>query len=137
MFYTKNALKRYGHEVGDCSGNAVSQQVTVNGTCSRMSCLGFNDMQYDTSDCSGTPYQNRTNEYIYWAPDVCEYNATQTCVGGQPQTSFYNNSGYKYKYSKLMCEDINIYFLICMKYYRMYWDSGGCGHCRKMCAKWS
>eukprot|EP01083_Nonionella_stella_P050504 134343_1 len=89
---TTAALLTYGHEVGDCSGTATSTPITVNGTCGSMTCLGFNDEQYDTADCTGTPYQNHTNEYVYWSPDVCQYNTTQTCVNGQPQSSFYNNS---------------------------------------------
>lgn len=97
---TTAVLLNYGHEVGDCSGMAQSTPITLNGSCVTMGCLGFNDDQYDTSDCTGTPYQNRTNEYIYWSPDVCMYNQTQTCVNGQPQTSFYNNS---------MCSGMNIF----------------------------
>eukprot|EP01084_Bolivina_argentea_P159169 277231_1 len=88
---TTASMSSYG-QVGDCSGTPVITPITLNGSCATMGCLGFNDYEYDTSDCTGQTQQNRTNEYIYWSPDSCLYNATQTCVNGQPQTSFYNNS---------------------------------------------
>ena len=82
----------YGHDIADCSGTATPTMITLNGSCTTMGCFGFNDYQYDTADCTGSLQQNFTNEYVYWSPDVCLFNATQTCVNGQPQTSFYNNT---------------------------------------------
>eukprot|EP00483_Globobulimina_turgida_P000227 UN00227 len=89
---TTAAMLTYGHDISDCSGIANAIAISLNGSCTTMGCLGYNDYQFDTADCTGPTQQNFTNEYIYWSPDVCEFNATQTCVNGQPQTSFYNNS---------------------------------------------
>eukprot|EP00483_Globobulimina_turgida_P010582 UN10603 len=89
---TTAAMLTYGHNVADCSGPLQTHKITLNGSCFTMGCLGYNNYLYDTADCTGPLQQNFTNEYIYWSPDVCQYNATQTCVNGQPQTSFYNNS---------------------------------------------
>eukprot|EP01084_Bolivina_argentea_P109109 195018_1 len=86
------ALLTYGHDISNCSGTTQSTPITLNGSCTSMGCLGFNHLEFNTTDCTAPPQQNFTNEYVYWTPDQCLYNATQTCVNGQPQTSFWNNT---------------------------------------------
>eukprot|EP00483_Globobulimina_turgida_P001095 UN01097 len=76
-----------------CGGNAAgSNPITVKGTCAPGGCAGFTSTQYGTADCTGTATDTRTNQYLYWGDGTCKYNMTQTCVGGQPQTKFFNNA---------------------------------------------
>ena len=90
---SSGSLVEWGHNNSDCSGNHDKiTMITLNGSCTTMECLGFNEMEYDTSGCTGQATQNYTDEYVYWLPDQCMYNITQTCVSGQPQSSFYNNT---------------------------------------------
>eukprot|EP00483_Globobulimina_turgida_P003562 UN03568 len=76
-----------------CTGTPeATNPITLNGQCAKMECAGFTQKQYKDPGCSGNPQETIVNEYTFWVPGPCQYNQTQSCVGGQPQTTFYNNS---------------------------------------------
>eukprot|EP00483_Globobulimina_turgida_P003186 UN03191 len=82
-----------GYNASSCTGTPVeSNPVTLNGQCATMGCMGFTDKDYNDPQCSGKPTETRVNEYIYFIADKCMYNATQSCVNGEPQSKFYNNT---------------------------------------------
>ena len=90
----ENLYHGNGHEDPTCMGAAdEANPITVKGSCeSSIMCAGFDDYQYDTGDCTGKPMQNYTNEYIYWNPNMCQYNRTQNCTSdGMPQTYYFDN----------------------------------------------
>eukprot|EP00483_Globobulimina_turgida_P002473 UN02477 len=81
------------YNASSCAGNALgSNPIAIKGTCKPGGCAGVTVTQYGTVDCTGTPSDVRTNEYMYWGDGTCQYNMTQTCVGGQPQTKFFSNT---------------------------------------------
>ena len=86
------------YEVADCKGTpAGTNPINTNGQCMTGGCAGFTRDQFENGRCEGKPESVTTNEYLYFdSSGKCAYNSTQSCVNGQPQFKFYNNTG---KYS--------------------------------------
>eukprot|EP01083_Nonionella_stella_P169969 577435_1 len=83
-------LLDYGYDVGDCSGTATATPITLNGSCTAQGCFAYNEYQWDVSGCAGNVEQNFTNEYRFWNPSGCMYNAYQVCVSGFTHISYFN-----------------------------------------------
>ena len=66
--------------------------VYVNGSCIDMECVGFTHQYYSTGNCVSSSMSTIIhNEYVYWLPNQCVFNATQLCVNGVPEMRFYSN----------------------------------------------
>ena len=76
----------------DCESNRNNTDpIQVNGSCGTGTCMSFDELEYNEANCRGKPVQNRTDS-VTFNDSGCNYNKTQACVNGEPQTKFYNNT---------------------------------------------
>ena len=77
----------------NCTGSHMnSEPITLNGACTMATCFGFDESEYNEGGCKGKPVQEHNNEYVLFDTTGCNYNKTSSCVNGEPQTKFYNNT---------------------------------------------